>query len=239
MWRVLPGTLPAAESRFHKPGSRSTTRARTRGSLSAWAPRESCAVVVACSRCASVWRPGGVARVLVVGNAMRTAHVIRGIVPSVARSRAHSSARLPNRMPKSRAPTTSQQIAGLWAAAEGKPPPQRKHNNNKPQANATTKEKRTARKHFDPQKTNAAFERCYSRLVPADEWQEFLSALRRPLPTTFSFVGTGCASVSPLLVQREFEAVVATLGERASRGPGSDGGARHFHSTSAPTSSPH
>ena len=168
---------------------------------------------------------------------MRTAHVIRGIVPSVARSRAHSSARLPNRMPKSRAPTTSQQIAGLWAAAEGKPPPQRKHNNNKPQANATTKKKRTARKHFDPQKTNAAFERCYSRLVPADEWQEFLSALRRPLPTTFSFVGTGCASVSPLLVQREFEAVVATLGERASRGPGSDGGARHFHSTSAPTSS--
>ena len=117
-------------------------------------------------------------------------------------------------MPKSRAPTTSQQIAGLWAEAEGKPPP-RKHNNKAAQSNAATKKKRTVRKHFDPQKTNAAFEMCYADLVPSDEWQDFLSALRRPLPTTFSFVATGCAAVAPSLVQRRWDSLVAALGERA------------------------
>ena len=68
-------------------------------------------------------------------------------------------------MPKSRAPTTSQQIAGLWAEAEGKPPPRK---SNKAQPNAVTKKKRTVRKHFDPQKTNAPFETCYARLVPPE-----------------------------------------------------------------------
>ena len=87
----------------------------------------------------------------------------------------------------------------------------------KPNPASTTQQLRAAWKHrggpqhrtvkrFSPEKSNSAFDACYrGHVVPEAEWETFIATLRSPLPSTFSFVHTGCASVDPALVQARFE----------------------------------
>ena len=87
----------------------------------------------------------------------------------------------------------------------------------RPNPASTTSQLRAAWKHrggpqprtvkrFSPEKSNSAFDACYrGHVVPEAEWETFIATLRSPLPSTFSFVHTGCASVDPALVQARFE----------------------------------
>jgi len=67
--------------------------------------------------------------------------------------------------------------------------------------------------------------------VPEHDWDGFIDTLRAPLPSTFSFVHTGCAAVHPSLVQARFEALVMSLEQV-------DGEARARPQTEAPVRVP-
>ena len=99
----------------------------------------------------------------------------------------------------------------MWSPGARKPKP-------KP-----TKKWQRNKKTFDPAKHNSAFNTCYKgAVVPEEEWEPFLAALRAPLPTTFSFVSTGCQEVKPHLVQAQLGHLVERLGEQQLAAAGDD-----------------
>ena len=102
--------------------------------------------------------------------------------------------------------TTTQAIKAVWNP-DAKPFNKR--------GRTAAKLKKAARPAKPPKrfsKHNAAFEACYrGHVVPEEQWEDFSEYLRAPLPTTFSFVHTGCAEVEPALVQARFEALLLQL----------------------------
>ena len=102
-------------------------------------------------------------------------------------------------------PTTGAQLRSIWAPGTSAP-------RRRPPVKAKAQLRK--KKRFDPVKHNAAFVACYRGQIVADsEWDAFLTCLRLPLPTTFSFVETGDAEVRPTIVQPRLEAMLMRLGD--------------------------
>ena len=104
------------------------------------------------------------------------------------------------------APTTGAQLRAIWAPGT-RAPPRRAH--------AIPKVLQKKRKEADPARHNAAFDKCYrGSVVEESEWEAFISCMRSPLPTTFSFVETGDREVRPSILQPRLESLVMSLGDQ-------------------------
>ena len=107
---------------------------------------------------------------------------------------------------------TSQQIKAVWSGAAPQPRRRKKATAADPRQE---KKKKPQKPRFNPAKENAAFENCYrGQTVAEEDWPAFVGSLRAPLPTTFSFVRSGCCDVEPELVQASFERLVGALAAR-------------------------